>query len=90
MAEQSVAPEQAERHWAKSKSLMWFCLAVWFFFSFFIHFFVDALNEIVIFGFPLGWYMAAQGSLIVFVILCFWFAGKQNAIDAEFGVAEEE
>jgi putative solute:sodium symporter small subunit len=40
-------------------------------------------------GFPLGFYMAAQGSLIVFVVAIFWFANKQNAIDEEFGVADE-
>jgi len=33
--------------------------------------------------------MAAQGSLIVFVVLIFWFAAKQNRIDEECGVAEE-
>ena len=37
------------------------------------------LNNIVILGFPLGFYMAAQGSLIVFVVMLFWFARKQNA-----------
>lgn len=69
---------------------MWIVLALWFFFSFVIHFFVNALNNIVILGFPLGFYMAAQGSLIAFVIIIFWYAHKQNRIDAEYGVAEDE
>jgi putative solute:sodium symporter small subunit len=47
------------------------------------------LNGIVIAGFPLGFYMAAQGSLIAFVVLCFWNASGQNKIDEEFGVAED-
>ena len=34
--------------------------------------------------------MAAQGSLIVFVILIFYLANRQNAIDEEFGVAEDD
>ena len=34
--------------------------------------------------------MAAQGSLIVFVVLIFWFAHRQNQIDEEFGVAEDD
>ncbi|MDW8443779.1 MAG: DUF4212 domain-containing protein [Acetobacteraceae bacterium] len=33
--------------------------------------------------------MAAQGSLIIFVVGLFWFAWKQNRIDEEFDVAEE-
>ena len=86
----SLSPEKAEQHWGKTKGLMIVTLVIWFIFSFLIHFFVDALNEIHIIGFPLGFYMAAQGSLIVFVILIFWFANKQNRIDEEFGVAEKE
>jgi putative solute:sodium symporter small subunit len=82
--------EQALEHWRKTRNLMWFALAVWFIFGFGIHFFAVPLNSIVIIGFPLGFYMAAQGSLIVFVILIFWFAWKQNKIDEEFGMAEEE
>ena len=89
-ANDGIASDQAERHWAKSKSLMWVTLLIWFVFSFLIHAFVDSLNEIIILGFPLGWYMAAQGSLVIFVVLIFWFAARQNSIDEEFGVAEDE
>ncbi|MDH3738927.1 MAG: DUF4212 domain-containing protein, partial [Alphaproteobacteria bacterium] len=50
----------------------------------------DALNAINFLGFPLGFYMAAQGSLIIFVLLIFFLAHRQNKIDEEFGVAEDE
>ena len=52
-------------------------------------FFARPLNTIVIAGFPLGVYFAAQGSLIAFVVLCFWNASAQDRIDEEFGVAED-
>jgi putative solute:sodium symporter small subunit len=81
---------RAEEHWRRTRNLMITALVIWFIFSFGIHFFVAALNQVVIGGFPLGFYMAAQGSLIVFVVLIFWFAWKQNKIDEEFGFAEEE
>lgn len=84
-----LTPQRAQEHWQRTRGLMWLTLAIWFFFSFVIHFFATSLNEIVIIGFPLGFYMAAQGSLIIFVILIFWFASKQNAIDEECGVGEE-
>jgi putative solute:sodium symporter small subunit len=69
---------------------MWIVLAIWVFFGYIVHFFVVPLNNIVFLGFPLGFYMAAQGSLIAFVILIFWFAARQDAIDREFGVAEDD
>ena len=84
-----MTPEAAAAHWVKTRTLMWICLIVWAVFSFAIHLFVSALNGITFIGFPLGFYMAAQGSLIVFVVLIFWYAARQNAIDEEFGAAED-
>jgi putative solute:sodium symporter small subunit len=84
-----ITPEAGAAHWAKTRSLMWVCLAIWAIFSFIIHFFVGALNGISFLGFPLGFYMAAQGSLVVFVALIFWYAARQNSIDEEFGAAED-
>jgi putative solute:sodium symporter small subunit len=79
-----------EAHWDKTRALMFTMLGLWIFFSFVVHFFVSALNKIVILGFPLGFYMAAQGSLIAFVVMLFWFARRQDNIDREFGYAEDE
>jgi len=84
-----MSTQDRARHWEKTRSLMFTMLGLWIFFSFIIHMFVNVLNGISIFGFPLGYYMAAQGSLIAFVVMLFWFAKKQNAIDEEFGVAED-
>lgn len=47
------------------------------------------LNKIVIFGFPLGYYMGAQGSLIVFLLLIIFYAKKMDQIDKKYGVEEE-
>ena len=77
-------------HWRRTRRLMWITLAIWFVFSFVVHWFADALNAMSFLGFPLGFYMAAQGSLVVFVVLIFWFARTQDRIDREFGVAEED
>jgi putative solute:sodium symporter small subunit len=86
---QPSIPPRAEEHWRRTRNLMWTTLAIWLFFGFIVHFAAVSLNEIVILGFPLGFYMAAQGSLIAFVILIFWFAHRQNKIDEECGVDEE-
>jgi len=85
----NITPAQRTAHWSKTSRLMWTIMALWFFFSFVIPAFAVQLNNIVIAGFPLGFYMAAQGSLISYVVLCFWNASSQNKIDQEFGVAED-
>ena len=84
-----LTPERRVEHWRRTSRLMWTIMVLWFIFSFGVHFFAVQLNQIVIAGFPLGFYMAAQGSLIAFVVLCFWNAAAQNRIDEEFGVAED-
>jgi putative solute:sodium symporter small subunit len=90
----TVADSKAneEAHWDKTTKLMLTHLGVWFFFGYVIHMFVKPLNNIVIpiLGFPLGFYMAAQGSLIVFVVMLFMFAKQQNKIDRDHGYAEED
>lgn len=76
--------------WGRTVRLAIGTLAVWFVFGFLVHGFVFQLNDITIADFPLGFYMAAQGSLVVFVALIFWFCGRQEAIDRNAGVAEPE
>jgi putative solute:sodium symporter small subunit len=87
-----MAETNEEVHWRRTRNLMWVTLALWFIFGFLIHMFVVPLNKITIpvLGFPLGFYMAAQGSLIAFVLILFWFAWRQDRIDRDHGVAEDE
>lgn len=92
MPESTDLKQREVAHWAKTSRLMWMHLGVWFFFGFVIHMFVVPLNKITIpiLNFPLGFYMAAQGSLIVFVVMLFMFAKQQDKIDREFGFAEDD
>ena len=53
-------------------------------------FFANSLNSFTFFGWPFGFYMAAQGSLMIFVILIVVLNFKQEKIDEKFGVAEDE
>jgi putative solute:sodium symporter small subunit len=84
-----MANGSADRYWSRTSTLMWTMFVLWLFFSFVVHFFVNQLNAINILGFPLGFYMAAQGSLVAFVVMLFLFAKRQDAIDREEGVAED-
>ena len=79
-----------EAHWADTSRLTLITLALWFLFSILIHAFGQALNSISFLGFPLGYYMAAQGSLLAFVIIIFWSSSSQEKIDEKHGFAEKE
>ena len=77
-----------ERHWEKTKGLMMLTLAIWFVFSIVIFMFGEGLNNGSFLGYQLAYYMCAQGSIVIFVVLIFWFANRQEKIDEEFGFAE--
>ena len=77
-----------EKHWEKTKGLMVTTLIIWFIFSIVIFMFGEGMNEGSFLGHPLAYYMSAQGSIVIFVVLIFWFAGRQEKIDEEFGFTE--
>ena len=56
--------------------------------AFIIFMILFILNKVVILGFPLGFYMAAQGSLIIYVLILYYYANKMRKLDVEYGVDE--
>lgn len=82
--------EKLKKYWAENVKLTAIIMLIWFVVTYVAIFFSPELNNIVILGFPFGYYMGAQGSLIVFVALIFWYAFAMNKKDKEYGVEEEE
>jgi putative solute:sodium symporter small subunit len=87
--EVAVANDDAkQRHWEKTRNLTFLILILWAIFALIIPWFADALNSVNFLGFPLGYYMCVQGSLIAFVLMIWFQNWRQEAIDDEFGVSE--
>jgi putative solute:sodium symporter small subunit len=77
-----------DAHWQKTTKLMFIHLGCGFLRH---HPHFKPLNPSrSVSGLPAGFYMAAQGSLIVFVVMLFMFARQQDKIDRDFGVAEDD
>jgi putative solute:sodium symporter small subunit len=74
----------AERHWSKTLNLTIWILIAWFVFGFIAPWFAKSLNSVTFMGFPLGYYMCVQGSLIAFVALIWIQNWVQDGIDDEF------
>ncbi|MDG4832653.1 DUF4212 domain-containing protein [Solwaraspora sp. WMMD1047] len=87
-----VPPENSWRreYWSRNLRLMVILLSIWFVVSFgFGILLIKPLNEIVIAGYPLGFWFAQQGSIYVFVILIFVYAKMMDRLDKEYGVDEQ-
>lgn len=50
---------------------------------------IGALNGIVILGFPLGFYLAAQGLVVLAVVAAFWFTVRQERLDRKYGIEDD-
>jgi putative solute:sodium symporter small subunit len=85
-----LTKERAREYWRRNIALVIKLLIVWFIVSFGCGILlVDALNDIQIGGYKLGFWFAQQGSIYVFVVLIFYYAKKMAALDHEFGVDDE-
>ncbi len=89
MKNDSLSETHRRAYWRKNLIIVAALLSVWFLVSFVLSIvFVDALNEIRMGGFRLGFWMAQQGSLYVFVILIFVYVWLMNRLDRKYGVEE--
>mgnify|MGYP000938797731 CR=1 FL=1 len=72
--------EQQKQEYGRYNSRLTFTLlAIWFVVAYLLGgYFAGALNEVNFLGFPLGYYVAAQGALIVFVIEIAVYARLMN------------
>lgn len=66
-------------------------LAVWFLVSYVAGLLIaDTLDHSMrLGGFPLGFWFANQGSLVIFVILIAVYVGLMNKLDKKYGVYED-
>jgi putative solute:sodium symporter small subunit len=77
------------RYWRKNLNITAILLAIWFVVTFVVGYFARDLN-FTFFGWPFSFWMGAQGSLIVYVIIIWFYAHYMGKLDQEHGVAEEE
>lgn len=78
-------------YWKENVSLVLKLLSVWFIVSFGMGvLFADYLDRFQFFGFRLGFWMAQQGSIYVFVALIFVYVSKMNKLDKKYGVEEDD
>ena len=74
--------DNQQAYWKANLKLMGVLLSIWFIVSFGCGIlFVEQLNQIQFAGFKLGFWMAQQGSLYVFLILIFVYVKKMEALD---------
>ena len=81
---------QKESYWRYNVTLATILLIIWFVVTYLISgLWAGLFNQFSFLGFPLGYYMAAQGSLAIFVIEIAVYAYLMNNLDRKYGIREE-
>lgn len=84
-----MSENSAAQYWKANIRLVVGCLVVWFIVSYGCGIlFVDALNNVRLGGYKLGFWFAQQGSIYTFVALIFFYASRMNKLDKQFKVDE--
>ena len=87
---EELTQEQKDAYWRYNAKLTVTLLLIWFVVTYVISGLMAGwLNQYIILGFPFGYYMAAQGSLAIFVLEIAVYAWLMNKKDEEFGIREE-
>ena len=82
--------QKHHEYWNRNLKVTGTLLVIWFLATFVMGYFARELNGIAVLGFPLGFYMSAQGSLVIYVAIIWFYARYMNNLDKEYGVQEGE
>lgn len=91
-SEQLNAETQAglKQYWRDNKRIIGVCLIVWFVVSCVLGIFlVEPLNKFKLGGFPLGFWIAQQGSIYVFILIIGIYCWLMEIGDKKFYLQEQ-
>ena len=78
-----------DRYWLRTRRLTFGLILIWAVVTFGLTWFAADLNGFSLFGFPLGFYMAAQGNLLIYLALIWFYNRRMRQIETEFGIDGE-
>jgi len=84
-----VSQSDRDNYWRQTRLLTAALFVIWVLVTFVMNWYARELNEIVIFGFPLGFYMGAQGILIIYLLIIWFYNRRMRALDEEYRIEDE-
>ena len=82
--------DKNKAYWKQNLRYLAILLSIWFLVSFGAGIlFKEKLDHIQLFGFPLGFWFAQQGAIVVFVLLIFVYVRWMNKLDKEYDFDED-
>lgn len=82
-------PAHAARYWQRTARLTLWLLLIWFAVTFSAIFFARQLAGFTLFGWPISFFMAAQGSILIYVTLIGMYAWCMRRYDRDYHACQE-
>jgi putative solute:sodium symporter small subunit len=77
-------------YWRRNLRVTGGLLLLWFVVTFVVSYYARELSVITVFGFPLGFYMGAQGALLIYLLIVGVYAWYMNRLDRRCGASGAE
>jgi putative solute:sodium symporter small subunit len=86
----ATTKQDLEAYWKENLTWVAILLTIWFLVSYVAGILLaNVLENIYLGGFPLGFWFANQGSMVIFVILIYVYVKIMNGIDKKYDVHEK-
>lgn len=82
-------PDRARAYWRRNLRFSAAMLAIWFTVTFVGAYFARDLS-FSLFGWPLGFWVAAQGAILAYLAIVGGYARRMARLDREFGIDEDD
>jgi putative solute:sodium symporter small subunit len=80
--------EKQRQCWRRNLNLTYKLLGVWFVATFGVSWYASELNELTFIG-PLGFYMSAQGSLLIYLAIIWAYSHYMNKLEDAYNDDEK-
>ena len=77
-----------KEYWRKNVRMTAILLTIWAIVTYVVGFYARELT-FNFFGWPFSFWVGAQGALIIYVLIIWYYAWYMNKLDIEYGVAED-
>jgi len=83
------AAARRQEYWRRNLNITAVLMSIWFVVTFVVGYFARELS-FNFFGWPFSFWMGAQGALVIYCVIIWFYARYMNNLDREYGVQEEE
>ncbi len=82
--------DAASTYWQSTRRMTFWLLLVWFVITFSAIFFARPLSTYTLLGWPISFFMAAQGSILIYVAIIAIYAVRMHRLDQRYKHEQRE